>query len=807
MIGTTLSHYRILAKLGEGGMGVVYRAKDLHLERSVALKVVSKHITNGDFHAGLLREAKLAASLSHPSIAHVYEAGEADGAWYIAMEFIEGESLRKKMNSGAATLPGLIGCLLQVANALQHAHSRGVIHCDLKPENIIVSTDGLAKVLDFGLARLVRASRREDNASLASDVPTQRMSPLWSSEFIGGTIGYMSPEQAEGEEPLTASTDIFSFGCIVFETVSHRVPFADPSPIRALHQLLYDPAPKLRELTPSAPAELEQVLDICLAKDPGSRANSLPTVSEHLRRFLDSAGQVKESAHKSIGERLWPVSSENRKPWMAASLILLSLACLAVVLYLRSPRPAVREVVPRDIASIAVLPFTNVSGTPEINFLSDGLSEGLINALAQLPSLKVIARSSSFQFKGDGLNTRHVAQTLGVQALLSGRMYQSAGELRVSVELVNGADGAAIWGHQYRPGVNDLTAVEEQIVREVAGRLRTQLKPPPETRLSESSGVLPEAYSLLLRGRYEMRLYNPRSTQRAVDYYREALAMEPGFAVANAELANSYRLLSGAGILKPAEAMPLAEAAALRAIGEDEHLAQGHAVLADIRRDQWNWPVAEQEYERALHLNPNLVSAHTGFAIYLSLIGRANDAIREASKARDLDPIGVPTSINVSAVYYNCRRYDEAIRELKRSMALDPSASALWTWLGIVYGGSGNYRQAIDAYGNAMRFGDKTAATRCVYGYSLAKSGRQEEAQRILKELQSSNDYVPRTALAILFVGLGHNKRALQLLEEAFSVKDQLVQYIGVESHFDALHNNPRFQNLIVKLGLPTALK
>ena len=807
MIGSTISHYQILEKLGEGGMGVVYKARDLQLERSVALKLVSKNITNSRFRTGLLREAKLAASLSHPNIAHVYEAGEAEGEWYIAMEFIDGETLRQKMKPGAATLPELIGFISQVTDALQHAHARGVVHCDLKPENIIVTGEGRAKVLDFGLARLIRASRREENPALRADQETQTMSSHWSSEFIEGTLGYMSPEQAEGEEPITASTDIFSLGCIIFEAAAHAVPFSDPSPIRALHKLLYDPAPKLREVARSAPAQLQPVLDLCLAKKPGNRANNLVEIGEQLRQFLRSASQDQKGSPQPIRDRLSSALQGRRKIWAPAALSVLLLVVAAAVRFTHAPSLSGSKAGELQISSLAVLPFTNASGAAGDNFISDGLSESLINALSRLPHLKVVARASSFRFKGEGVNTLEVARTLGVQALLTGKIRDSRNQLDVNVQLTTGKDGAVLWAHQYRSDAKDLTSTEDQIVRAVAARVRGLGNAAAETQVSESSEVVPEAYSLLLRGRYEMRLYNPQSTLKAVDYYREALAIDPGFALANAELANSYRLLSGAGILKPSEAMPLAEAAALRAIGNDGRLAQAHAVLADIRRDQWNWPAAEAEYARALDLNPNLVSAHTGFAIYLSLVQRVPEAIREATKARDLDPVGVPTSINAGAVYYNCRKYDEALRELERSTVLDPSASALWTWIGIVHGGSGHYSEAIQAYEKARRLGDRTAATRCNYGYSLAKSGRRTEAQAILKQLQSSKEFIPPTALAILYLGLGQDERALELLEQALSSRDQLVQYIGVESHFDQFHGSPRFQKLTAKLGLPVAAK
>lgn len=799
MIGTTISHYLVVEKLGAGGMGVVYKARDLNLDRFVALKVVADHLLNSRFRARLVREAKLAASLNHPNIAHVYDVGEADGVCYIAMEFVEGETLRRRMTAPDSALPELIRNLLEVADALQAAHDKGVIHCDLKPENIMVSPAGRTRVLDFGLARLLNERRREEAQALGADGATLTMSSLWADEFFEGTLGYMSPEQAEGKKP-EASSDIFSFGCILFEIATHEVPFKSSSPLRSLHSLLYDPVPRLEERQRVVHPELQPVLDLCLAKDPGQRASSFAAVKLELEKIVEITPSVRQPR---LAGPLHVFSGRNRARLAAASVLVAVLIVVILVLYLRTPDKPTAQSSSGEIASVAVIPFLNVGGAPDVNFLSDGLSEGLINALAQLPTLKVIARSSSFQFKSDGLNVRNVARTLGVQALITGRISERDGDLRVSAELVKGSDGTALWGAQYHPRPDELASVQEQIVREISNRLRTPARQPKAVGLTESSGVNPEAYSLMLRGRYEMRLYNPQSTRKAIDYYQEALAVDPGFALAHAELANSYRLLSGAGILKPSEAMPLAEAAAMRAIAVKGNLPQGHAVLADIRRDQWQWPTAEREYSRALELNPNLVSARTGFAIYLTLIGKRERAIQEVLKASELDPIGVPTAINTGAVFYNCRRYKEAIRELKRSAALDPSASALWTWIGIVYGGSGQYTAAVEAYQQAMRLGDRTAATQCDYAYSLAKSNKRKEALTILQSLQSSKEFIPPSALAIVFVGLGQTERALQLLETAYGNRDQLLQYIGVESQFDSLRGEPRFQTLLAKLGLP----
>jgi serine/threonine protein kinase/Tfp pilus assembly protein PilF len=796
MLGTTISRYQVVEKLGEGGMGAVYKAWDTHLDRYVALKVLAEEAIAGGFRSRFVREAKTAASLNHPNIAHVYEVGDVDGTCFIAMEYIDGETLRQKMDSAESGLTELLGYLLQTANALGRAHAKGVIHCDLKPENIMVTREGLVKVLDFGLARLLEGYGRE-RARLEPAGRTQTSFPLWREPGIEGTIGYMSPEQAESKKLTDGRSDIFSFGCILFEIATRTLPFAGDTPVRALHSLIYDPAPPLAKYWPEAPPELQSILDLCLEKDPSKRCSTIEEVGRALETFLQTTAEGRKILERPEALPRQPEVHRVRKRKFAIIAAISSLL-LAVGLAFYT-----RQSAETRIDSVAVIPFANARGTPQTDFLSDGISEGLINALAQLPDLKVIARSSSFKFKGENIDIRRVARTLGVRVLVTGRLAELNGQLRITAELVKGNDGSQLWGAQYRAAFAEVADIQAQIVREIAQRVRSHLTENDRAKLARAGEKNSEAYELLLRGRYEMRLYNPRSTQKAVEYYQEALALDPGFAMANAELAYSYRLLSGAGILKPSETLPLAEAAARRALAADPDLAQAHAALADIRKDQWDWTTAEHEYRRAVVLNPNLASAHNGFANYLSLIHKYDEAFAETARAHELDPIGVPTAIETVAVYYNARQYDKALDAMRSASKLDPSAPALWTWAGIVNGGSGKFPEAIAAYKNALRLGDHTAATQCNYGYSLARSGSRDQALQILHGLRRSGEFIPPTALAVLYTGLNEKENAIQSLMNAYKERDPLLQYIGVESQLNALRDDERFQDLLAKIGLP----
>jgi TolB-like protein/Tfp pilus assembly protein PilF len=456
----------------------------------------------------------------------------------------------------------------------------------------------------------------------------------------------------------------------------------------------------------------------------------------------------------------------------------------------------------REVPSVAVIPFVNAQESPNSAYLADGISEGLIHALAQIPGLKVIARSSSFQFRNRLIDVRQVARKLGVQALVTGSVAESGNRLRITVDLV-ARDATQIWGMQYNSAISGLAGLEAGISSEIAQRIGAKLTEIARDRLTNAVKVNPEAYESFLRARYHLRLYTPESRNRAVGYYQQALAIDPSFALAHAELAHLYRLLGGAADMSADETIPRAKAAALRALSADRNLAEAHAVMADIKKDAWDWTAAEEGYRKALELNRNLVTAHQGYAIFLGVTGKHKEAIEEIRRARELDPLGLPTAIHAGAVYYNARRYREALETFNRAVELDPGSYAAWSWIGIVNGGTGQYDQAIRAYERAAALGEASAATQCYYAFALARSGRQTQALQLLERLRKSSGFVPLSSLAILHLGLNQKAEAIQALQAAYAAKEPLLQYLRVESHFDELANEPQFCKLAESIGLP----
>ncbi len=808
--GAPLGVYRIEVLLGTGGSAQVYRAFDPRLGRQVALKVFAAGTVTKRFQDRFIQEARAAAGLSHPNIAVIYEVGQAAGTCFIALEYIEGETLRSKMKAAKTPLAELLGYLRQTAAALAKAHAKGIVHCDLKPDNIMVTREGFVKVLDFGLAKLIEQYKDAGpHGEQPSTTSGQTTAPLQHTGRVEGTLGYMSPEQAEGKTDLDERSDLFSFGCILFEAATGRQPFRGSpgeSVVRTMHRLLYEPAPSLSELCPDAAPSLQRIVDRCLKKDPALRCPSMKEVDQDLERLLQEMqnGQAVIPASGSqssvvadfpgdLGRHLRP---PRRRKWAVPAVV----AAFAILTgsIVHNPLPPARP-----LSSLAVIPFVNAQNTPGGDYLSDGISEALINALAHLPDLKVIARSSSFKFKGERIDLRQAARLLGVQVLVTGRVAEAGGQFRITAELVDGSDGTQIWGAHYSPTHSELPGMGATISREIAGRIRSKPTQTEQATLTKVAKVKPEAYELLLRGRYHMRLHTPETSVKAMSYYQQALAVDPGFALAHAELAHVYRLLGGSAILSSRDMMPKAEAEVHRALSADPNLAEAHAALGDIKKDRWDWGGAEAEYRRAIELSPNLPAARKGLAINLSITGRHDQAISEIQRARELDPLGVPTAVDSAAVFYNARRHAEALDVLKRALDFDPSAPAIWTWIGLVNGGTGQFVRATDAFEKAMALGDGSTATQCYYAHSLARSGRRQEALQILQRLRQPGQFVSRAALAAAYLGLDERERALQELEAAYAARDPLMQYLKIESHFDTLSSEPRFQAICAKVGLP----
>ena len=751
--GSELGAYRIVELLGSGGSSDVYKASDTRLGRYVALKVFAGSDVTEEFRSRFERESRAAASLNHPNIATVYEHGEVEALWYIAMEFIDGMTLRTKFADPSCAQPQRLGYLVQAASALSRAHANGIAHCDLKPDNIMVTHEGLVKVLDFGLARIAGSSEV-------------------LAHHVEGTIGYMSPEQAGGQS-MDARSDVFSFGCVLFEAASNSLPFGSQLTSQWLVRLMQEPPSRLDPVeTNNMSAALQALVDDCLIKDPAARATTMDEVCHRLEAILH------------------PAPTSTSRPLLTVA-VLAALAAAGFGYWQFRPQPAT--------GAVAVIPFVSVERT------ADGarVAEGIIDALMQLPDLKVIARSSSFRFTGDSLDVPNVARTLGVQTLVTGRIVQDGERLRITAELISGRDGVALWGANYTPNTNNLTDVQVQIAREVARRVRTQLTPADQRRLDKAIHPNAEAHALLLRGRYELSLYTPESLHKAAAHFQQALGIDPRYGMANAELANTYRLLNGFGIIDPREALRLGEQAALRAIAADDELAEAHNALAGIRRDRWQWADAESQYRRAIALSPSFVTARRELAIALTLTGNAEGAVAEVMRARELDPVGVPGTVASAAVFYNLRQYDRALKTLTEAMNLDSLAPALWAWTGIVHGATADFDRAIAAFEKAIELGDNTAGTRCYYIHVLARGGREADAARLMDTIERERATVPPPSLAIAYAGFGKRERAIAELEAGYAVRHPLLQYVRVEWFLASLMDDPRVRQMVAGMGLP----
>jgi serine/threonine-protein kinase len=591
----------------------------------------------------------------------------------------------------------------------------------------------------------------------------------------------MSPEQAQGCHELDERSDIFSFGCILFEAAARRPPFDGPTPGDVLHKLKAEPAPNLTSVCPHAPASLARIVARCLQKDPNLRYPSIDILERDLNELLDNLAAPRR---RPVSRRRWALS--------LAAAVLISLAGWFAFQRLRAPPPPL---------SVAVIPLVPASAGQADTFLVDGLAEGLTHALALVPDLKVIARASSWAFRGERIDARKAARALGAGALVLLSVTGSSGQLRITVDLV-GADGSQLWGEHFERGRDSLAVLESRLSQAIAERVGAKLSNQGRARLARAATLNPEAYEFLLLGRYHMRLYNPESRLRAAAYYEKALAIDPSFALAHAELAAIYRLLGGSGMESATGSLPKAEASAQRALAIDPELPEAHAVLAEIRRDQWNWSAAAREYRLTLALNPNLASSHWSYAIFLGVRGRHQDAIAQARQALELDPFGIPAIVNAGAVFYNARRFDEAVDTLKRALVVDPEAPSAWHWIGMSRAAQHRYQEALDAYSRAHASTQSSLAARSYYCFSLARSGRREEASRLLDSLRSSKGFAPPSHLAIAYVGLDRHEEALHSLQQALLDKDPLLQYLRVEPHYDAIAHHPGFLRIVQSVGL-----
>lgn len=783
MIGQTISHYRILEQLGSGGMGVVYKAHDSRLDRLLAVKLLTEKLAQQpQALERFRREARAASALNHPGICTIYDIGEDDGRAFIAMEFIDGETLRAHIRGKALPTEEILKLGIQIAEAVDAAHAEGIIHRDIKPSNIFVTKRGQAKVLDFGLAKLVP----KGIANSDEESPSQSSDPTSIVGIISGTPSYMSPEQIRGDD-LDPRTDIFSLGVVLYEMATGRPAFGGGTGGMIIEAVLTRAPIPPRSINPNIPPKLEAIIEKALHKHREARYQQAAEMLAELQRSKRDIelgrgdGAVDEAG--TVGTARWSTSGGKRQAG--------------------GPHT---ERVSKTIGSIAVLPFVNLSRDPEHEYLSDGITGSLINNLASVPKLRVMAQSTVFRYRGREIDPQAVGRDLNVRAVLTGRMMQSGSSLRIGAELVDVATGSRLWGAQFDRKMGDIFAIQDEISGEISEKLRLQLTAPEKKRLTRRHTEDTEAYRLYLKGRHHWNRWTEEGFYRAIEYFQQAVEKDPSYALAYTGLAESYVLLGWNSYLPPKDAFPKGKAAALSALRIDEELGEAHTPLAAaLWLHDWKWEEAQTEFKRSLALSPAYPTGNHWNAEYVMTMGRNEEAIAKMKDSQNLDPLSLIINVAIGWALYNGRRYDEAGAQLLRTVELDPNYPVTRWILGLVYRKTGRHDLAITEGEKGVRLSGGSPLLCAALAQSYGVANRASEARQILNDLRelAKRKYVAPHFFAGIHIGLGENDRAIEYLEKSYEERSHWLIYLHLDPGMDDLREDGRFGALLDRIGLP----
>jgi serine/threonine protein kinase/Tfp pilus assembly protein PilF len=818
-IGANISQYKIIARLGSGGMGEVYLAQDVRLRRKVALKVLFEDVTkNEDWVRRFEQEAYAASALNHPNIITIYEVGQTGPSHFISTEFIEGQTLRQRLSQQILTVGEALDIAIQVATALVTAHGAGIIHRDIKPENVMVRPDGYVKVLDFGLAKFTEEHPYSGGGQEAETEAAVKTNP----GMVMGTISYMSPEQAKGTH-VDARTDIFSLGVLLYEMLSGRLPFEGTTPNEIIVSIIGKRHRSLARFTPEIPPELERIVNKSLSKNRDDRYQTLkdmridlkklkqqleleaelsdlpePISSRQLTSAFSGEMTMATSEQKTMTRlslQSHPSSAEyiisGIKQHKRIALIGVAAVIVAVigVTYYMVSRPA--------IDSIAVLPFNSTSPEPAMEQLGDDIAERVINDLSQISGLRTMSFNSVLQYKGKQVDPQSVGRELDVRAVLLGRIFKRDNSIIVSAELVDTRDRRQLWSMQRPVKLSEYTLVPVEIVASVSNTVGV--------KLSKEEKKKRDAETLYVKGRNAWNKRTADSINEATRNFEQALELNPNYALAYAGLADCYNMLATYGGKSPREAFPRAHDAAIKALAIDNTLAEAHAALAYTTfRGDWNWPEAEKEFRQAIRLNDNYASAHQWYANYLAARGRFDEAIKETRRTQEIDKTSLIINSHFGIVYYLEHRFDKAIAECKKTIELDPGFFVARRYLGLSYAQKGMYKEALSEFEKAISASGNSPLMRAEYANTLALAGNTDKARNELDGLieLSKQRYISAYHIATIYVGLKDKDRAFEWLEQAFQDRADWMAFLKVDPRFDRLHSDPRFADLMRRMNL-----
>ncbi len=744
MIGQTVSHYRILEELGGGGMGVVYKAQDTKLKRTVALKFLPPELTRDkDAKTRFIHEAQAASALDHPNICTIHEIDETDdGRMFICMACYEAESLKERIEHGPLEIADAVVIASSVADGLAKAHEKGITHRDIKPANILITGDDQVKIVDFGLAKLGGRTR------------------ITKTGTTVGTVAYMSPEQALGEE-TDGRTDIWSLGVILFEMLTGKLPFRGDVEPALLYSIVNEDPESITTCRADVPPELGRIVSKCLAKIPAKRYKTAANLIADLRQ---------------ISRRILNPSPLSTPP----------------------------EYDTGRIESLAILPFANTGSDQDTEYLSDELPASIMNSLSRLSSLRVVPRSTVFRYKGREVDLRTVGRELNVGAVLTGQVRVRGEEISIRAELVDVVNDRQLWGDRYARKLTDILSLEQQIAVEISEALKLQLTGTDRDRLTQYHTESAEAHGLYLIGRHSWNKRSEEGLKSATAYFQKAIDKDPNYALAYSGLADSYIVLVAYGFLPPGEAFPKAKLAASRALEIDNTLAEAHVSLAFVMGCyDWDWVGAERRYKRAIELNPRYATTLHWYSFNLVRMGRVDEAIAVSERAVDLDPLSLPIMTNLGYWHFVAREYDKAEKQCLMAIDMDPEFHYAHSVLGMVYAQKGKHDRALKEWILATELSDNTPENVAYLGHEYAMAGMEDEARKILREFErlAEQRYVPPCFLALIHVGLGERDKAFEWLNKAYEDRDYYLSYQLFEPNYDSVRNDTRFGSLLLRMG------